>query len=393
MVYFYCDACGESLKKNQVEKHRYKCRGCCVVSCVDCGHNFRGNEYESHTKCISEEEKYSGKNYKPKPNANKGEVKQELWTQQVQQAIDKASDPKIQNVLQQLYNYSNIPRKKVKFENFLFNSLHLRNTALVSKVWEAISAEILAKDCESSENSSDKNTAMPGGEVNAGTTDQNGTLHSAKAEDSPTSQADSSRKSKKRKKDKSRRDDQTENCPEDVQPDLSSAAGDSSTKSVAKKKKRKRQEDAVDTQTNTVCENGDKNAAVAEECGHKDKKSAKKCKHNGDVCESFEGTDAVNAGDDLCKQVKTSDADDSCISKAVHCTKFMWHPVIIDILQQAPNKQLPVKKLRKKVLRKFNVQLGDGKVYTKEKLVAKFTHKLNRCAGLKVHENVVTLLD
>jgi len=40
-----------------------------------------GNEYESHTKCISEEEKYSGKNYKPKPNANKGEIKQELWTQ------------------------------------------------------------------------------------------------------------------------------------------------------------------------------------------------------------------------------------------------------------------------------------------------------------------------
>jgi len=40
-----------------------------------------GKEYEAHTKCISEEEKYSGKNYKPKPNANKGEIKQELWTQ------------------------------------------------------------------------------------------------------------------------------------------------------------------------------------------------------------------------------------------------------------------------------------------------------------------------
>jgi len=40
-----------------------------------------GSEYEAHTKCISEEEKYSGKNYKPKPNANKGEIKQELWTE------------------------------------------------------------------------------------------------------------------------------------------------------------------------------------------------------------------------------------------------------------------------------------------------------------------------
>jgi len=39
------------------------------------------NEYEAHIKCITEEEKYSGKNFKPKPGANKGEVKQELWTQ------------------------------------------------------------------------------------------------------------------------------------------------------------------------------------------------------------------------------------------------------------------------------------------------------------------------
>jgi len=42
-------------------------------------------------------------------------------------------------------------------------------------------------------------------------------------------------------------------------------------------------------------------------------------------------------------------ADDTCLSEVVHNTKFKWHPTIIGILQQAPNKQLPVKKLRKKV--------------------------------------------
>jgi len=36
--------------------------------------------------------------------------------QQVQQAIDKTTDPKLQNILQQLGNYPNIPRKKAKFE-------------------------------------------------------------------------------------------------------------------------------------------------------------------------------------------------------------------------------------------------------------------------------------
>jgi len=38
------------------------------------------------------------------------------FRQQVQQAIDKAADPKLQIILQQLRGYSNIPRKKAKFE-------------------------------------------------------------------------------------------------------------------------------------------------------------------------------------------------------------------------------------------------------------------------------------
>ena len=41
----------------------------------------RGDEYKEHTKCISEEEKYSGKNFQPKANANKGEKKQEAWVE------------------------------------------------------------------------------------------------------------------------------------------------------------------------------------------------------------------------------------------------------------------------------------------------------------------------
>lgn len=41
----------------------------------------RGEEYNQHTKCISEEEKYSGKNYVPKAGANKGEQKQNQWVE------------------------------------------------------------------------------------------------------------------------------------------------------------------------------------------------------------------------------------------------------------------------------------------------------------------------
>lgn len=40
---------------------------------------FRGEEYKLHVKCITEKEKYGGKNYQPKPSSNKGEIKQEKW--------------------------------------------------------------------------------------------------------------------------------------------------------------------------------------------------------------------------------------------------------------------------------------------------------------------------
>ena len=71
MVFFICDACQETLKKNKVEQHCLKCRNCWVLSCVDCGKHFEGDAYAQHTSCISEAEKYEGALYKPK-NGNNG---------------------------------------------------------------------------------------------------------------------------------------------------------------------------------------------------------------------------------------------------------------------------------------------------------------------------------
>ncbi len=43
---------------------------------------FSGDAYKDHVKCISENEKYGGKNYKaPVGKGNKGEAKQEQWLQ------------------------------------------------------------------------------------------------------------------------------------------------------------------------------------------------------------------------------------------------------------------------------------------------------------------------
>lgn len=83
MVFFTCNACGSSLKKNQVEKHyQCECPRCDVISCMDCGQDFYGDDYTTHTKCISEAEKYQGGLFKESDKTGgvgKGEQKQQEW--------------------------------------------------------------------------------------------------------------------------------------------------------------------------------------------------------------------------------------------------------------------------------------------------------------------------
>ncbi|KAK2960836.1 putative cell growth-regulating nucleolar protein [Blattamonas nauphoetae] len=71
MVTFTCDKCNESLKKNKVKNHisAGPCRGS-TVTCIDCFKTFPGMEFDAHTSCISEAERYQGKLYKsPKPKS------------------------------------------------------------------------------------------------------------------------------------------------------------------------------------------------------------------------------------------------------------------------------------------------------------------------------------
>jgi cell growth-regulating nucleolar protein len=97
MVVFTCNHCGESLKKGNVDKHAFRCRrqsensrGVLIalinsvfllvsVSCMDCFKDFDQESYSQHTQCLTELQRYSGKDYVEKANANKGQKKQEAW--------------------------------------------------------------------------------------------------------------------------------------------------------------------------------------------------------------------------------------------------------------------------------------------------------------------------
>ncbi|PRD22933.1 UNVERIFIED_CONTAM: Lyar [Trichonephila clavipes] len=111
-----------------------------------------GNDYKLHVKCITENEKYGGKDYVPKPTSNKGELKQEMWIEHINStlATKKISGP-LSGLLGQIVNHTNIPRKQKKFENFISNSLKIRNKRLITEAWE-ICAEGFKNDSNKSNN-------------------------------------------------------------------------------------------------------------------------------------------------------------------------------------------------------------------------------------------------
>lgn len=419
MVYFNCDACGDSLKKNEVEKHRRRCHNCHILSCVDCNKDFRGNDYQQHTKCVSEEQRYSGKNFKPKPNANKGELKQELWTQQVQEAIRKANNnSRLQGILQQLTNYQNIPRKKQKFENFVISSLHLRDRRLIDEVWNAISAEFQPTQpiktnstaCVDTENGF-KNSAD---DVHIDKTEKSEAVSGENLAD--TSELETmvinQKKKEKKKRDKKSEKKNSEATSEEVGEVVEEtsnqqveAAEKGSKRKKDKKKKCKSEQDVLDgcgvNGSMTVEENAEKLhnrkldvAAVTEianACGDEiGKKSKKKRQFRELAAEEVEDDNVCKP--DTIKRSRTEEA--SPVDKTeTHVGKFNWDSAIIGVLKRAQDNQLPIKKLRKKVLSEFNARHGDGKVYTKEKLLAKFTHKIHNCSRLKVLKEHVKLVD
>lgn len=73
--------------------------------------SFRGDEYKSHTVCVSEDQRYGGKDFVAKPVA----VKQNSWIEVIKACIEKNQNPKYISIFNRLANNTNLPRKKQKF--------------------------------------------------------------------------------------------------------------------------------------------------------------------------------------------------------------------------------------------------------------------------------------
>ena len=138
MVTFVCGRCNESLKKQKVNDHWHRCHND-YVSCIDCSVDFYGDEFDKHVKCVSEREKYGGANFDKAKGLDKGDRKQSDWTDKVQELMEGAESNNMsalgKRTLEFIKDYSNIPRKKKKFCNFIKNTCKWSNEKAIEEVW------------------------------------------------------------------------------------------------------------------------------------------------------------------------------------------------------------------------------------------------------------------
>lgn len=165
MVTFTCSYCGDSIRKNQVEKH-YTFKRCAsrspALTCVDCLKDFFNQEYVAHTSCITEDEKYSAKGFVSK---NAGKKKQEAWVDAVHNYLNSGItiDNRVRNVVQQICNNPGLPQKKVKFMNFCVGIPAARKETphVLESVWEVLEKIKTQLRSQNADNLDKNNTDNP----------------------------------------------------------------------------------------------------------------------------------------------------------------------------------------------------------------------------------------
>ncbi|XP_053111945.1 cell growth-regulating nucleolar protein [Hemicordylus capensis] len=373
MVVFTCNACGESVKKGQVEKHVNMCRNCQCLSCMDCGKDFWGDDYKCHVKCISEDQKYGGKGYEVK--TAKGDVKQQEWIQKIHDTIQKTSiNPKVRDILEQMYAYDNIPRKKGKFQNWMANSLKIHSAALQDQVWDIFSEATKKELIEAQE--------KPHETIGK---------HSSKSQVMPTPLEDNVIEMEKpaKKKSKRERKEERQNSKKTKKKRLQT---EQDSLEIVKSKKSKREEPE------------DENGKISKKNNLKISKKQQaidlvELEMNGNGLHTEEPRTKSNAKK---RKRKLSEDESHMVQKRMntavseenedeHQGKFSWKGTIKAVLKQAPDNEIAIKKLRKKVLAQYYAVAGDHHK-SEEDILALFNKKVNSNPKFRVLKEKVKLL-
>ncbi|CAH0721118.1 unnamed protein product, partial [Brenthis ino] len=415
MVVFTCGHCGESVQKPKVEKHYLtKCRNRNPnLSCMDCFKDFLGNDYEAHTKCITEEERYSGKGFTAKEK--KGEKKQNAWVEMLQSVLDeqKNTSRNVLRIIETISKHNNTPRKKPKFINFVKNVCGQKtNPKDIDQAWDLISVKLTELSNMNAQNRNQSQKDKDNASVENGSTEENnqnseslnGKLENGNheedkedeekdtvAEDKSEIQSgkvENNKLSKKqRKEEKKRKKYEAELLsavapPEEPEVNAETVVSKKGKKKnkeninghdqELKEKKRKRQDTVTTLEVPEAVQNIESETL-------KVKASMKKLKMENELA-------AAKANENICLHDQNVALGEREVPE--NNGIFDWHAVIISILEKKGN-ELPFKRLQKKVLSEYSEFTGDE---IDDRIADKFIKKLRSAPKVRVDKNRVLLL-
>ncbi|NXF72675.1 LYAR protein, partial [Sclerurus mexicanus] len=386
MVVFTCNSCGEAVKKAQVEKHVNICRNCQCLSCMDCGKDFWGDDYKEHVKCVTEDQKYGGKGFEGK--TNKGDAKQQEWIQKIHEVMKKPNiSPKVRNILEQMRAFDNIPRKKVKFQNWIKNSLKITDSTLQDQVWGVFSEATRNTSNEKEQDKPQQKEEQQSAETGEKTVAEENGITDDKVERKKNKRERKEERQKNKKKEK--KDLKLENQPE-----------------VKKSKKSKRGKESMENEFEI---NGNGHQSEIEE-----EKNVKKRKHKHVegiysityilVCFEDTFSQFQSSINDLKEpHIKTKRMKTESISEDMETEntneksvgtnkgKFNWKGTIRAVLKQTPDNEISIKRLRKKVIAQYYAVAGEQYKSEAEILVT-FNKKVNNNPQFKVLKDKVKLV-
>ncbi|XP_017792332.1 PREDICTED: cell growth-regulating nucleolar protein [Habropoda laboriosa] len=365
MVVFTCNNCGDTIQKPKVAKHyEFHCRTAQFLTCVDCFKDFRGEEYIAHTKCVTEAERYGGKDYVPKANINKGEKKQQEWLNIVNNVLNSQTNlsKSERTFLNALSRHENIPRKRTKFLNFVQSALGPRvNQAVVECVWNKMEAAY-----KNTQNTNTKQEQQ-NGKINKEINDKEdiSTHHESNVIENQNNE--NICRENKNESHENKCNELNGTCNIADNGNINKVKKKKSTKRSVSETVQEQSEEPVEKKRNLV-------PAVTDEPVTK--------KKNKKGAATEEPVPTVKSEDPILSESLVGQSD-STIDKS----NFNWGDTILDIVKSKG--EISLKKLQKKVISQY-MNFSSNAV-THEKASSKFNKKLKKVSGIIVSDEKVKL--
>ncbi|XP_054109457.2 cell growth-regulating nucleolar protein isoform X4 [Callithrix jacchus] len=302
-----------------------------------------------------------------------------LGLQKISELIKRPNvSPKVRELLEQISAFDNVPRKKAKFQNWMKNSLKVRNESILEQVWNIFSEASSSEPVSKEQDQQPLNPlANPRAEIPA-------KVPPSKGNDAEKQQGEVKKNKRERKEErqKSRKKEKKE---------LRSENHQENSGTQRPTKRNKGQE--VDLEAN----------------GSAGKRSKKQQREGGPTATKHEdgaGKEQANVGvgrrrrrhseaeTDSKKKMKLQEHPEGGEPEEHEVPakgKFNWKGTIKTILKQAPDNEIAIKKLRKKVLAQYYTVTNEHHRSEKELLVI-FDKKVSKNPTFKLLKDKVKLL-